>query len=71
MALNFQSFILRADVDGLRGVAIALVVGFHAFLNHVPGRFVGVDVFFVISGVSPEAPLKIKALQKRFPNLRT
>lgn len=40
----------RADVDGLRGLSIIAVVGFHAFPGAVPGGFVGVDVFFVISG---------------------
>ncbi|MEC9369580.1 MAG: acyltransferase family protein [Pseudomonadota bacterium] len=40
----------RADVDGLRAVAILLVVGYHYFPNHMPGGFAGVDVFFVISG---------------------
>jgi peptidoglycan/LPS O-acetylase OafA/YrhL len=40
----------RADVDGLRAVAVILVVVFHAFPQALPGGFVGVDVFFVISG---------------------
>jgi peptidoglycan/LPS O-acetylase OafA/YrhL len=40
----------RADVDGLRGVAIALVCLFHADLWPFTGGYVGVDVFFVISG---------------------
>jgi len=39
----------RLDIQGLRAVAVLLVVAFHADLP-VPGGFVGVDVFFVISG---------------------
>jgi peptidoglycan/LPS O-acetylase OafA/YrhL len=38
----------RADIDGLRAVSILLVVGYHA--EFIAGGFVGVDVFFVISG---------------------
>lgn len=40
----------RPDIDGLRAVAIILVVIFHAFPSLMPGGFVGVDIFFVISG---------------------
>ncbi|HEX7809359.1 MAG TPA: acyltransferase family protein, partial [Thermoanaerobaculia bacterium] len=40
----------RADIDGLRAIAVAAVVGFHAVPSLFPGGFVGVDIFFVISG---------------------
>src|SRR6185312_11924597 len=40
----------RADIDGVRAVAIIGVVGFHVGLPGFAGGFVGVDIFFVISG---------------------
>lgn len=40
----------RADVDGLRAIAVLAVIGFHAFPAWLRGGFVGVDIFFVISG---------------------
>jgi peptidoglycan/LPS O-acetylase OafA/YrhL len=40
----------RLDVQGLRAVAVLLVVAFHAGVPGVPGASTGVDVFFVISG---------------------
>lgn len=40
----------RQDIEGLRAVAVGLVVAFHGFQLPFSGGYVGVDVFFVISG---------------------
>ena len=40
----------RTDIQGMRAIAVALVVTFHVFPAAMPGGYIGVDVFFVISG---------------------
>jgi len=46
----FSDLAFRWDVNGLRALAVASVVAFHVDRRFVPGGFVGVDIFFVISG---------------------
>lgn len=47
---DFSIVTYRPDIDGLRAISILLVVIFHAFPSSLPNGFLGVDVFFVISG---------------------
>ena len=45
-----MNFKYRSEIDGLRAIAVISVVLFHAGFGLFDGGFVGVDVFFVISG---------------------
>ena len=45
-----KSILYRPDIDGLRSIAVGIVILFHIWPSTLTGGFVGVDVFFVISG---------------------
>ena len=50
MTPSNRSSTFRPDVEGLRGIAVFIVVAFHCGIATFSGGFVGVDVFFVLSG---------------------
>lgn len=56
----------RSDIDGLRTIAVALVILNHAGFSFFSGGFVGVDVFFVISGFLITAIIFPKITEKKF-----
>jgi peptidoglycan/LPS O-acetylase OafA/YrhL len=56
----------RADIDGLRAVAVLSVLAYHVGFSWVPGGYVGVDIFFVISGYLISAILQKEISANRF-----
>lgn len=60
----------RKDIDGLRAIAIGSVLLFHAGFRQFAGGFVGVDIFFVISGYLITSILLAEIREERFSLMR-
>ena len=56
----------RSDIDGLRAIAVLMVVFYHAGFSFIPGGFVGVDIFFVVSGYLITSILHREIQDERF-----
>lgn len=56
----------RADIDGLRAIAVVAVVVNHIAPAWITGGYVGVDVFFVISGYLITKIVRTEAIEGRF-----
>jgi peptidoglycan/LPS O-acetylase OafA/YrhL len=60
----------RPDIDGLRAVAVLSVIAFHLSPGILPGGYLGVDIFFVLSGYLITNVIWREALNKKFSILR-
>jgi peptidoglycan/LPS O-acetylase OafA/YrhL len=56
----------RSDIDGLRAIAVLLVIFFYAGFSLLPGGFIGVDVFFVLSGFLITSLIDLEMKEKKF-----
>ncbi len=65
-AKDLPSLGFRDDIQGLRAIAVLLVIAFHLESRYVPGGFIGVDVFFVISGYLITPPIFSRVAANKF-----
>lgn len=63
---SLQVSLYRPDIDGLRAIAVLGVVFYHYGFRQVPGGFVGVDIFFVISGFLITGVIHRQMAERRF-----
>ena len=61
-----QKMTFREDIQGLRALAVLSVVVYHISPHHLPGGFIGVDIFFVISGYLIMGQIYSKIQQNAF-----
>ena len=64
MQINHSKY--RPEIDGLRAIAVVSVMLFHAGIGILPGGYIGVDVFFVISGFLITSIIHRELKQNRF-----
>ena len=60
----------RPDIDGLRAISVIAVILFHSGLSIFKGGFIGVDIFFVISGylITSIKEILFQHMEKRWLN---
>lgn len=65
-ATNQQDLHHRKEIDGLRALAVSAVIAFHFFPDALPSGYLGVDLFFVISGYLITLLISRQAAKKEF-----
>lgn len=66
MQRNGFSVQYRPEIDGLRAIAVLTVIFYHAGFSFMPGGYLGVDIFFVISGFLITSIIRQEILEERF-----